>query len=327
MRRRAVISAIITGIVCAAAAAQTVPSVLALSGKSGAGLSQAIRREFTPSRLCPDAELTLSLAHPFTGVEIRVEQGVLPPGYTHGEAVPASWWTHGEYADTLTRDLVNWLPLTSDIVTHRRDLPPGRQVESVEYTTPLWSAGVTNIEGIDTELYVPPEAWKGALARIYFHMCVRYPSGFRAPVAYMMFTRNAYPGLTDYAISLLMEWHRQYPPDAREMETDDMKQRLQGSGNPFVSHPELAEYLWGDKQGEPYDAGEDRVALHSIYRLADEWIYLFSPHIPAGAEWYVDGRSVGTAERVSTRQLGVGAHDLMFVKAGRKGRVMIKIEP
>lgn len=63
--------------------------------------------------------------------------------------------------------------------------------------------------------------------------------------------RLAYMGLR----SVLVEWHRQDPPDARERARNDVIAAFQGNRNPFVDHPEWAECLFagvcGDEGGEP----------------------------------------------------------------------------
>lgn len=303
------------------------PSVSDLGGKSGEGLAAAVRKNYKPARLCPADALTLVIHDPFGGEDVRVEGGVWPAGYSAGGAVPPSWWIEGEYADTLWRDLVNLMPVNEDVARFRRDLPPGRTVERPVFANGAWEAGVATIDGIETELYAPPELWRGALARKYFYMAVCYPSVRRAPVAYMILTSGAFPGLTGYAADMLMAWHRGYAPSAGELRENELCESLQGSGNPFVTHPELAEYLWGAHSGEPFVEEGSNVPLHSTYRLADEWVYLTSPHIPEGAAWSVDGRSVGAASRLSVRELGLGNHDLTYSYGGATGRVMIKIVP
>ena len=55
---------------------------------------------------------------------------------------------------------------------------------------------------------------------------------------------------------MLMEWTRLDPVSEKEIKRNDAVQSKQGNRNPFIDHPELAEYIWGNKQGESW-GGED----------------------------------------------------------------------
>lgn len=101
------------------------------------------------------------------------------------------------------------------------------------------------------------EAWnhrKGEMARAMFYMAIRY-EGIAAEDAHdgnipdleltdnrslITITSNtaskAYMGL----LADLLAWHVQDPPDAEEIERNDVIQSFQGNRNPFVDHPEWA---------------------------------------------------------------------------------------
>ena len=51
---------------------------------------------------------------------------------------------------------------------------------------------------------------------------------------------------------MYMLWHNDDPVDATEIARDNLRAGIQGNNNPFVTHPELADYLWGEKAGEIY---------------------------------------------------------------------------
>lgn len=53
----------------------------------------------------------------------------------------------------------------------------------------------------------------------------------------------AYMGL----LSVLLDWHRQDPPDARECRRNDAVYQAQGNRNPFIDHPEWVARLQGAK--------------------------------------------------------------------------------
>lgn len=298
-----------------------------LSGKRGAGLAEALRVMARPRVLPADGDISYSTLTPFEGTQVTVTAGRLPAGYVWGEAVPALWWSIGSlYGDTIARDMVNRIPMSTATATHRGDLPPGRSVESAGYTAPLWCSGTATLSGIETELYAPPAEWRGALARKFFYMAACYPSNVFTPRGYMIFAGGSYPALTSYAAAMFMEWHRDYPVDETEIALDRLAREWQGSGNPFVLSPELADYLWGDKADTPYSTEGATPALHGSYRMADGEIWLHSPHIPTDAVWSVDGRRV-SGNRLTTAELGAGHHTLAYTCGGEKGYLTITICP
>lgn len=331
MRRIAVIAVLLIteGITAPASPGPVVPSAVyagsSLAGKSGRGLAEAIRATARPARLCLPQEMDFTVTDPFGGTDVRLTHGSLPEGYVHGQTVPAVWWDDGGgYGDTVGRDLINYLPLGPDVALHRRDLPPGRSVDTPDFTSPRWQAGVSTIEGIDVGVYAPPAEWRGALARIYFYMATVYPSPLLRPGAFMMFTPTPWPGLTPYAAEMLLEWHAEWPPSQGEVMANDRAEALQGSRNPFVDYPSLPSYLWGDRAGEAFGLPGEPMPLHSTYAMSDQWIWLISPHVPASASWTIDGRGV-TANPMSTSDAGAGTHRLAYTAEGSRGYVMIRI--
>lgn len=107
------------------------------------------------------------------------------------------------------------------------------------------------------------EVWggrRGDVARALFYMDIRYEggnhgqSGFAEPD--LILTDNttliassstgsnesvAYMGL----LSVLLQWHAQDPPDAKEMARNDAVFATQGNRNPFIDHPEWVDGLHG----------------------------------------------------------------------------------
>ena len=45
-----------------------------------------------------------------------------------------------------------------------------------------------------------------------------------------------------------MEWHELDPVDDFELNRNDVIYSYQGNRNPFIDHPELVDFLWGDEQ-------------------------------------------------------------------------------
>ncbi|MDE6450273.1 MAG: endonuclease, partial [Muribaculaceae bacterium] len=65
-----------------------------------------------------------------------------------------------------------------------------------------------------------------------------------------MLAKNNYPAFTNWAINLLLKWHRQDPVSEKETKRNDVVYGRQKNRNPFIDHPELVEHIWGNKTSE-----------------------------------------------------------------------------
>lgn len=325
MRRVVSLLIMLKGISVSVDAVAEVP----FNGRSGEGLLAAVAEASRPSAVVDRSRLTFWLVDEFTGSVVEVVAGGLPSGYEWGTFVPVEWWggSRVEIRGAVASDFYNLLPVVSDVRVYRRDLVPGVAVESVSFSNDFWCAGRGVVYGVETELYVPPERLRGELARAVMYVSTVYHVEIWSPRGFMMMGGSAYPGLTDYAIGVLMAWHRAYPPSVSECEKNSRGEAVQGNRNPFVDYPELAEFLWGEKRGEVFRVEGEPVPLRSTYKLTDVSIDLYSPEIPNDAEWMVDGLPV-VSRRLSPGDLGFGAHRLTYssVSTGERGMLVVKIE-
>lgn len=325
MRRVVSLLIMLKGISVSVDAVAEVP----FNGRCGEGLLAAVAEASRPSAVVDRSRLTFWLVDEFTGSVVEVVAGGLPSGYEWGTFVPVEWWggSRVEIRGAVASDFYNLLPVVSDVKVYRRDLVPGVAVESVSFSNDFWCAGRGVVYGVETELYVPPERLRGELARAVMYVSTVYHVEIWSPRGFMMMGGSAYPGLTDYAIGVLMAWHRAYPPSVSECEKNSRGEAVQGNRNPFVDYPELAEFLWGEKRGEVFRVEGEPVPLRSTYKLTDVSIDLYSPEIPNDAEWMVDGLPV-VSRRLSPGDLGFGAHRLTYssVSTGERGMLVVKIE-
>ena len=299
------------------------------NGKKGAALLEAVASSSRPSAVVQRHDLNFGMTDEFTGTAVEIKAGALPDGYEWGCLIPAEWWSNSweVYGAAVSGDIYNIVPLCGDVRSYRRDLAPVESVVKPAYSNGLWSAGLTVLYGVETEAYVPPAALRGELARAFMYMAVVYHVATWTERAYMMMDVYAYPGLTDYAIPLLLDWHRANPPSVHEIAKNERGERLQGNRNPFVDYPELAEYLWGIHRDEQFVVDGEPMPLRGVYTLADARIDLFSSEVPADAAWTVNGIPV-SSDFVVPAELGVGTHKFSYSSAstGERGIVMIKVE-
>jgi endonuclease I len=91
--------------------------------------------------------------------------------------------------------------------------------------------------------YEPPLSAKGDVARSIFYMAVRY--GFNV---------NETGGLGDKGnenhgkLSDLLKWNELDPVDPYEIRRNNEVYGYQNNRNPFIDHPELVKYIFGDKK-------------------------------------------------------------------------------
>lgn len=90
-------------------------------------------------------------------------------------------------------------------------------------------------------------SWKGDVARAVFYMCVRY-NGLQVVSGDPNDTTNFQLGDLD----TLLAWHQMDPPDDFEMFRNNYIQTWQQNRNPFIDHPDLVEYVYGNMNGQPF---------------------------------------------------------------------------
>lgn len=97
----------------------------------------------------------------------------------------------------------------------------------------------------NTKFYEPPLSAKGDVARMIFYMAVRY--GFTVDNLANQGTAARHGKLTD-----LLEWNELDPVDPYEIRRNNIVYGYQKNRNPFVDHPELVRYIFGDKKDQTW---------------------------------------------------------------------------
>lgn len=90
-------------------------------------------------------------------------------------------------------------------------------------------------------------SWHGDVARAIFYMAVRY-NGLNVVNGDVSESPEGYIG--DLATLLL--WNTADPSDDFEMNRNNVVYTWQLNRNPFIDHPDLASYIWGNNAGEPW---------------------------------------------------------------------------
>ncbi len=95
--------------------------------------------------------------------------------------------------------------------------------------------------------FEPPDSLKGDVARIIFYMVTRY-EGENGEVDLEMvdYADSAPAGEAYHGVqSTLYSWHTSDAVSTFETNRNDVIYSYQGNRNPFIDHPEYANYIWG----------------------------------------------------------------------------------
>ena len=137
----------------------------------------------------------------------------------------------------------------------------------------------------DSDSWEPPDYVKGDIARILFYMVVRYDPGvdhenntFDLELVDYTTPNNTEPILGK--LSSLLDWHLSDPVDDFEINRNEIIFGFQQNRNPFIDHPNLVNYLWGDNVGlvwnENLTVPENEIVKTIIYPNPSSGIINFS---------------------------------------------------
>lgn len=181
-----------------------------------------------------------------------------------------SWWGGAEV--DAYKDCYHLNPSNKDANSARSNYPLGN-VETPTKTVGSLKIGKRHHEGLNEDHFIwePKDEYKGDFARTYFYMATCYGkdlngnpdsqftkyNGWRVDnkdvgSRYAMQNDN-YLEFQDWEIEVLIQWHRQDPVSSKEIDRADAVNDFQKNRNPFIDYPCLAEYIWGNKKGEPVD--------------------------------------------------------------------------
>ncbi len=147
----------------------------------------------------------------------------------------------GAEAEPLKSDLHHLFPARDNVNSSRGNLPYG-EIQDAE--TEAWyraDASQSNVPRTDIEawsergagFFEPREARKGDVARAVFYAVAVYPE-LTEPAFFRTMRED------------LLDWNRQDPPDDAERARSAWVASLQGTENPFVLDPGLADRIWAD---------------------------------------------------------------------------------
>ena len=197
------------------------------------------------------------------------DDGSTVMGMDREHAFPKSWWSSGVKNDAYGcySDLFNLNP--ADATANQS--AKSNWIMSVVNTdtTVLFDNGVVR-SGYDkngSRVWEPADEYKGDFARTYMYVVTCYeqictglngkPTWSSTPARFLNWnSADTYPIFTDFAVDLLLAWHKADPVSEKELNRNETISKIQGNRNPFIDCPDFADYIWGDKKDEPFDLQE-----------------------------------------------------------------------
>ncbi len=178
---------------------------------------------------------------------------------------PKSWFNEGS---PMKSDAFHVYPTDGKVNGQRSNFPYGECANGTTLPSnngikALGKLGTSTFPGYTGTVFEPVDEYKGDLARTYFYMAAAYNDKIRSWNSDML-AGNSYPAYKTWALNLLLKWHRQDVVSERETERNDAVYGFQKNRNPFIDHPELVEYIWGDKKGEAWYINGSPVPVWSL---------------------------------------------------------------
>jgi len=189
--------------------------------------------------------------------------------YNREHSFPKSWFND---ASPMVSDAFHIYPTDGKVNGQRSNYPfgecaGGTRVSSSGGVHALGKLGRSTFEGYSGTVFEPDDEYKGDFARSYFYMAAAYNSRISSWSSDML-AGNSFPCFKPWAVKLLLKWHRMDPVSEKETKRNDVVYGRQHNRNPFIDHPEMVEYIWGDRADQRWTS-TGAIAAAEINRPSD----------------------------------------------------------
>ncbi len=169
---------------------------------------------------------------------------------------PKSWWSTSPETTIAYSDLHNLYPSDPTANEAKSNYPLGEVTGIPTFQNGVVKVGTNRVTGYTGTVFEPADEYKGDFARSYMYVvtCYEdYSQNWRSLGTASMLQKNIYPVFNEYAVNLLLKWHRNDPVSTKEINRNDAVYSFQNNRNPFVDYPLLAEYIWGNYKGYAWE--------------------------------------------------------------------------
>lgn len=192
---------------------------------------------------------------------VEVKSGKPDNGIMNIEhTVAKSWW--GKTKNNAYSDICHLNPSNSRANSAKSNYPMAKVSRSgkLQYDNGVTFVG-SPMPGMGEDaryVYEPHDEYKGDMARVFMYMFTVYDDISWQSSTNWMYDTSSDLLLKPWAYNMLLEWSANDPVSQKERNRNDgiMASKQKGR-NPFIDLPDLAEYIWGDKSGQPYHVDGD----------------------------------------------------------------------
>ncbi len=177
-------------------------------------------------------------------------------GYVYNYTPPFAWGTlsrehtwcyswmpsYGSKSTDEYSDQHHLFPTHQNNANARRSNHPLGIVDTVTYR---FLDGKLGKNSSGETVYEPRDEHKGDAARALLYMTIRYDGTDGNTWNFNWLNNVKLPDLNEaqQSLDILLQWHKQDPPDKWEVERNDYIYSKQKNRNPFVDHPEYVSYI------------------------------------------------------------------------------------
>ena len=204
--------------------------------------------------------------------------------------------SHGDFGTSVGAgtDLHNLKPADISVNSTRNNKDFGEGGDAViDNSPPSGYDGSTDCFKTSTT-FEPPDSIKGDIARIIFYMVVRYEGENGEVDLEMVNYADSSPSGEPYhgIQSVLYSWHIADAVSTFEQNRNEIIYNYQGNRNPFIDHPEYANYIWGGESPTTNSEPTNHVTNLSLGRIITlSWTDPTSGVLPDG--YLIKASSVG----------------------------------
>lgn len=175
-------------------------------------------------------------------------------------SVANSWWG-GKSQKAPYEDLFHLNPSDADANNKKSDYPMGVVANARILDNGCVKIGdpVSGYGGGCNSVFEPADEYKGDFARAYLYVFTAYddiPWKSDKLGNYMLEIGEGSSVPQKWVVDMLLEWSKEDPVDDKELARNEEIYAIQKNRNPFIDYPVLAEYIWGERNGEAFSCAE-----------------------------------------------------------------------
>lgn len=223
-------------------------------------------------------------------------------------------------ASPMVSDIHHIVPTDGKVNGNRSNFPFGK-VGTANFVSANGSKrGTSASPNYSGTVFEPIDEFKGDVARMILYFATRYESKLSTFSDNDILTNTAFPGVEDWELAVLKEWHTNDPVSQREIDRNNAAYTYQGNRNPFIDHPEYVALIWGTTTPDteaPTTPTNLAVTGSTSSTISLSWTASTDNIIVAAYDIYVDGtlKTSSASNSATVTGLNPSTTYTFFIKA------------